>query len=42
MTAAEKMVDFTRNTNYGDIPKNVKELAKMALIDYVGGDIYRR
>ena len=36
MTVASKMADFVLDTNYQDIPDKVKELAKKALIDYVG------
>lgn len=36
MTIAAKMADFTLKTSYDDIPPNVKELAKTALVDYVG------
>lgn len=36
MTVASKIADFTLNTEYNDIPKDIKKLAKTALIDYVG------
>lgn len=35
MTVASKIADFIWDINYVDIPNNVKDLAKRALIDYV-------